>query len=188
MKRRLAAALIAACLAPATVQAQGYGCGCQVPAAASGAYCCPQAQPVVVCRKHCKHHGHMGHHYAAAPPVGPVVASVAAPQFATMSAINLVAAPTVQMVSAVQPTSIVQMAPQSYVPQAAPQATCQASGPALLELEERVNLLQRRLDRVQMNVEEQTEILRAIAQKLGTAPASAPVPVPELTPSPLPQK
>ena len=142
-------------------------CGCNYNATTcsapqSAASCCPCRQIIVFGGKHhCKHHGCGA--WMPAPPAGPVVTSIAAPQFAPLSTVGLVAAPM----------SLAYVAPQAYAPQVAPQAaplsheaSCNGSGSKVLELESRIDLIQRRLDRVQSNMDEQTDLLREIAQRL----------------------
>jgi hypothetical protein len=171
MSVRLLGLVFAACAFcfAAAVTAGGPGCACNYAAQtncgvpqSAGNYC-PAPQVVVVCGKHhCKHHGCA--HWMPAPPVGPVVSSVAAPQFTSLSTVGLMAAPV----------SLAYVAPQAYVPQAiAPQAaplsheaTCNGTGSKVLELESRIDLIQRRLDRVQSNMDEQTDLLREIANRL----------------------
>jgi len=148
--------------------AGGPGCGCNYntqmtcSAPPSAANCCPCRQIIVFGGKHhCKHHGCGS--WMPAPPSGPVVTSIAAPQFTSLSTVGLVAAPM----------SLAYVAPQAYAPQVAPQAaplsheaTCNGSSSKVLELESRIDLIQRRLDRVQSNMDEQTDLLREIAQRL----------------------
>ena len=146
-----------------SASAGGPGCGCNYnettcSAPQSAGNCCPCRQIIVFGGKHhCKHHGCGS--WMPAPPAGPVVTSIAAPQFASLSTVGLVAAPM----------SLAYVAPQAYAPQAAPlshEATCNGSGSKVLELEGRIDLIQRRLDRVQSNMDEQTDLLREIAQRL----------------------
>src|SRR5687767_7357182 len=152
--------VLAACTLGVSTSAIAGGPGCDCHYAAQATCGAPQSagnccQVIVVRGKHhCKHHGCAS--WMPAPPAGPVVSSVAAPQFTSLSTIGLMAAPV----------SLAYVAPQAIAPQAAPQAepTCHANGSKVLELESRIDLLQRRLDRFQTNMDEQTDLLREIAQ------------------------
>ena len=152
----------------------GNGCDCGVPEATCGC----AAQPVAVCcRKHCCHHHGKRYapvQWAAQPPAGPVVASMAAPAFTTYSSVNLVAADY----GLVRPMSLVQMAPASTA--AAPaglqstESSCQGNSARIRDLEDRIDLLQQRLTKVQNNVDEQTEILLDIAARVKHLPKQQP--------------
>jgi septal ring factor EnvC (AmiA/AmiB activator) len=97
---------------------------------------------------------------------------MAAPSFNTLSSVNFVAASDLNFV---RPVSLVQLsaAAPAAAPAATPESSCQGNAARIRDLEERIDLLQDRLNKVQGNVAEQTEILREIAARIKSMPMSA---------------
>jgi hypothetical protein len=125
--------------------------------------------------------------------MGPVVQSMAAPNFAvSQSTIPLAFASQFAVVPTVQAATFAQYAPVQpqfapVQPQAAPvaqaqsESTCQASSSRLLEMEQRVEMLRSRVNVLQTSIDNQTELLQAIVARLPPpqgAPAPAPAPLP----------
>jgi hypothetical protein len=146
----------------------GHGCGCEY------------APP---CYGHWRHHCHHKccHHGAPMPPAGPVVQSMAAPNFAvSQSTIPLAFASQFAVVPTVQAATFAQFAPvQPQAPQAQSaqsESSCQASSSRLAEMEERVEALRSRVNVLQTSIDNQTELLQAIITRLPPAPAPMPPP------------
>jgi hypothetical protein len=169
----IALVLLSQGLATPAIAGHGHGCGCE----ASCGYYVPK------CRHHC-HHKCCCQPWAALPPSGPVVQSMAAPNFAVSQAtIPLAFASQFAVVPTVQAATFAQYAPVQ--PQAAPvaqsaqsESTCHATSSRLLEMEQRVEMLRTRVNGLQTSIDNQTELLQAIINRL---PPPAP-PAPAINP------
>jgi hypothetical protein len=170
----IALVLLSQGLATPANAGHGHGCGCE----ASCGYYAPACYPK--CRHHCHHK--CCQPWAPMPPAGPVVQSMAAPNFAVSQAtIPLAFASQFAVVPTVQAATFAQYAPVQ--PQAAPvaqsaqsEAACHATSSKLLEMEQRVEMLRTRVNGLQTSIDNQTELLQAIISRLPPPPAPAPNP------------